>query len=235
MPLKHLLARKENMLDRVRRQSCKRACCDWAWGSVVVSGVSEFEGKARRRCWRRGAPVAAPCSDTARFRSPPPSLRGISNIFSSSSRRSRRRTHSHSAFCSPLVLLMGCWLLRSLELSEAAEEGANPESAKPPGPTLYIAGTFGKFTTNDGTVHNVTGIAEWNDDTIKSIGMGVGLPQEAQALDYHPQPRDCTRKCKNSRTCWTTCTTGTTAALYVGGTFTLANGEEVLIYISIDI
>jgi len=66
--------------------------------------------------------------------------------------------------------------------------------------TLYIAGTFGRFTTADGVVHNVTGIAEWDADTIKGVGMGVTLPQEAISVDYHPNPPQCVRTCKNSKT-----------------------------------
>jgi hypothetical protein len=95
-------------------------------------------------------------------------------------------------------------------------------------PSVYIAGTFGRFTGADGVVANVTGVAEWRDNAMQPLGMGLSLPQEAFALDYHAQPPECVRRCQNSRTCWTTCTSpGRTPALYLGGTFTSANGEEV--------
>ena len=55
----------------------------------------------------------------------------------------------------------------------------------------------------------------------------AGLPQEATTLAYHPSPPECIRRCQNSQTCWTTCTPGTTPALYLGGSFTSANGEEI--------
>ena len=113
-----------------------------------------------------------------------------------------------------LMLLAGCWLAC---LSTPAA-GA---------PTVYFAGTFARFTTADGVEHNVTGVGEWSEGTIKPLGLGLALPQEATTLDYHASPPECVRRCQNSQTCWTTCTPGTTPALYLGGSFTSANGEEI--------
>ena len=64
------------------------------------------------------------------------------------------------------------------------------------GATLYIAGSFGRFTTADGTVHNVTGVGEWVAEakgglgTIKPLGLGLSLPNEGVALDYHRHAPD---------------------------------------------
>ena len=113
-----------------------------------------------------------------------------------------------------LMLLASCWLAC---LSTPAA-GA---------PTVYFAGTFARFTTADGVEHNVTGVGEWSEGTIKPLGLGLALPQEATTLDYHPSPPECVRRCQNSQTCWTTCTPSTTPALYLGGSFTSANGEEI--------
>lgn len=140
------------------------------------------------------------------------------SITFSSRRRStsqcRRRGWCSSPRKCVLMLLAGSWLACLPSPSWAA-------------PAVYIAGTFAKFTTADGVEHNVTGIAEWSEGTIKPLGMGVALPQEATTLDYHPSPPECIRRCQNSQTCWTTCTPGTSPALYLGGSFTSANGEEV--------
>ena len=118
-------------------------------------------------------------------------------------------------------------------LAGAAAQDAGGAGGSGGGATLYIAGSFGRFTTADGTVHNVTGVGEWVAEakdglgTIKPLGLGLSLPNEGVALDYHPSPPNCERSCKNSQTCLTTCVPGSAPALYIGGSFTAANGEEV--------
>ncbi len=129
-------------------------------------------------------------------------------------------------------LLFPMCLLLLLLPPRAHGQGAQPAASAPgpslPGPSVYIAGTFGRFTGANGVVANVTGVAEWRNNAMLPLGSGLSLPQEAFALDYHAQPPECVRRCQNSRTCVTTCTTpGRTPALYLGGTFTSANGEEV--------
>ena len=134
------------------------------------------------------------------------------------------------AWCARPAGLCGVLVLM---LAGAAAQDAGGAGGSGGGATLYIAGSFGRFTTADGTVHNVTGVGEWVAEakgglgTIKPLGLGLSLPNEGVALDYHPSPPNCERSCKNSQTCWTTCVPGSAPALYIGGSFTAANGEEV--------
>ena len=146
---------------------------------------------------------------------------------------SARGSRRHSAAPPPAGrLLCPVCLLLLLLTPRADGQGAQPAASAPvpslPGPSVYIAGTFGRFTGANGVVANVTGVAEWRNNAMLPLGTGLSLPQEAFALDYHAQPPECVRRCQNSRTCLTTCATpGRTPALYLGGTFTSANGEEV--------
>ena len=97
-----------------------------------------------------------------------------------------------------LLVVVGCGLC-SLPLADGQEAASAPAATASGVPSLYIAGTFGRFTSADGVVHNVSGIAEWRDNTIKPVGMGVSLPQEVYALDYHPLPPECIRRYLRTR------------------------------------
>jgi hypothetical protein len=75
---------------------------------------------------------------------------------------------------------------------------------------VYVGGDFHKWVADGGEERNMTGLAQFNESGMAPVGFGMDLPAVVHSVDFHgtlPQ-------------------TGM-PALYVGGAFTLANGEEV--------
>ncbi|EKX49515.1 hypothetical protein GUITHDRAFT_162032 [Guillardia theta CCMP2712] len=93
--------------------------------------------------------------------------------------------------------------------------------------TVYVGGDFSSYIASNGSRIFVSAIGELLTSDILQLGDGVDLQKQVSAISYLPQAPRCDRNCSSTQACLVTCVPGSDPALFIGGSFTIANGAEM--------
>mmetsp|Transcript_11579 Transcript_11579/g.26522 ORF Transcript_11579/g.26522 Transcript_11579/m.26522 type:complete len:504 (-) Transcript_11579:88-1599(-) len=92
---------------------------------------------------------------------------------------------------------------------------------------VYVGGDFSSYIASNGSRILVSAIGELRSSDIYQLGDGVDLQKQVSAISYLPEAPVCARNCSSTQACLVTCEQGFDPALYIGGSFTIANGAEI--------